>query len=355
MSELLSVPTYDEAITITNSHVDRVKTTHYFGSFALQKPSLLPKPDDVPVDHVAYNPSAIWSVLGKDGIKRDIMYVRVEPDRSDPESSHLGKSVVRPYIIDVKNPSAPLSRYDEAREYFGEDAALTRINRLVPSGKLEEVWLLSFVDARPKLDKANEVLTLCTRFYIGSDLGKLEHISDGPEWMKDIRVSKSDGPLGTEIDVYGRPQPETNSGNITHVTLASINELTQKAISEAQFINQNLLPIGSGIWGGVNDVIRVRPYQNILAAHRAWRTGDNGHGRHYESVFYSHNTQDNTIVDLGVVATAAMFPEGVIKQDSSVDLGDVVFTGGGYNGTLDYMSFGVRDGSLGISRVISRA
>ncbi len=349
MSELLSVPAYNEVKTILSSHDDRALDTHRFETFALQNPSIIQKPRDVPDDQIAYNPSAIWTVMGKDGINRDIMYVRVEPDRSDSESSHLGKSVVRPYIVDVKNPSSPLLRYEGAMEYLGEDPSLTRIYRKLPSGNLEEVWLLSFVDAQPKLDKPNEVLSLCTRFYIGTDLGELEHISDGPEWMKDIRISKADGPLGTEIAVYGRPQTEENSGNITFVVLSSINELTAQTISKAPYIDQNLLPIGGRIWGGVNDVIRVGPYQNILAAHRAWRTGENGHSKHYETVFYGHDTQDNSIVDLGIVATADMFPRGVIKQDASADLGDVVFTGGGYNGTLEYMSFGIRDGSLGFA------
>ena len=45
-----------------------------------------------------------------------------------------------------------------------------------------------------------------------------------------------------------------------------------------------------------------------------------------------------------------MFPTGLVKADESVDLHDVVFSGGGYNGTLQYVSFGVRDGSIGISQ-----
>ncbi len=61
----------------------------------------------------------------------------------------------------------------------------------------------------------------------------------------------------------------------------------------------------------------------------------------------------NRVVELGVFATADMFPDGTIKDDISVDLSDVVFTGGGYNGGLDYVSFGVRDGSIGIANMHS--
>jgi hypothetical protein len=319
-----------------------------YGNYRLEEPGLLIKPSDVPDDYIAYNPSAIWTVE-KD---TDVMYVRVEPDRSDPQSSHLGKSVVRPYIVNPRDASAPLRPYDKAPEMVGEDAALTRIHRRLPiSNILEEVWLLSYVDPKPKADKPNEVETLRTRFWCGTDLTKLEHIADGPEWMKDIRVTNADGPLGTELALYGRPQPQANSGNITYATINSLDSLTPEVIAGASYIDEQLLPVGSGVWGGVNDVIRHTNEMNILLAHRAWRQGVGGVGRHYESILYGHNTVTNRIVELGVLATADMFPAGPIKSDSGVDLGDVVFTGGGYNGTLEYATFGVRDGSIGIGKL----
>jgi hypothetical protein len=140
-----------------------------------------------------------------------------------------------------------------------------------------------------------------------------------------------------------------NSGNITHTTLNSIDDLNPDSIMAAKFIHDRLLPIGSGVWGGVNDVIRVAAKKYILAAHRAWRTGADGTGRHYESVLFGHNTITNRIVELGIIATADKFPSGTVKDDTEVDLSDVVFTGGGYNGSLKYLSFGVRDGNLGIA------
>lgn len=279
--------------------------------------------------------------------------MRVEPDRSDALSSHLGKSVIRPYIIDLGNPDSGLEPYYDAPEIVGEDASLTRIHRRLGNGALEQVWLLSYVDPKPKPDKPNEVDTFCTRFWCGPDLASLEHIADGPEWMKDIRIGNGQGPLGTELDVYGRPQPEPDSGNITYTSIDDIYQLTAEVIANAPFIDEKLLPIGSGMWGGVNDVVRRRNGVNLLLAHRAWRDGPGGIARHYQSVMYEHNTRTNRIIDLGVFATASMFPDGKVKDDLVADLSDVVFTGGGYNGGLDYITFGVRDGSIGIGRTVN--
>ncbi|MFA5003838.1 MAG: DUF1861 family protein [Candidatus Saccharimonadales bacterium] len=323
-----------------------------YGTTLLENPRLLPKPDDVPDDYIAYNPSPIWTVRDNNGVSRDIMYVRVEPNRSNSQVSHLGKSVVRPYIVDLGNPAKQLIPYDRAQEYVGEDASLTRINRRLPlSGILEKVWLLSYVDPKPKFDKPNEVAEIRTRFWAGTDLAKLEHVADGPEWMKDIRPTKADGPLGTELGVYGRPQTEPDSGNITYATLPNIEALAPETIADMPYIDKDLLPVGSGVWGGVNDVWRIAPGKFILAGHRAWRTGVDGHGRHYESVLYGHNTFAKRIVELGIIATADMFSGGIVKDDTSVNLSDVVFTGGGYNGRPDFMTFGVSDGNIGVGAV----
>ncbi len=319
-----------------------------YGRYRLETPALFAKPGEVPDDYIAYNPSSIWTVFEPTGSRRDIMYVREEPNRSDAQTSHLGKSKVRPYMVNPTSPSTALTPYYEADEYVGEDAAITRINRRLPSGKLEEVWLVSYVDPTPFPDKPNAVQSLCTRFYVGYNLANLEHIADGPAWMKDIRITRGDGPLGTELEVYGRPQPQPFSGNITHTTLASIEDLNAETIAAAPYIDENLLPIGKNVWGGVNDVVRLTTDKYILAAHRAWNIGADNRSRHYESVLYGHNVRTKRIVELGVIATADMFPGRTTKDDTAVDLSDVVFTGGGYNGRLDFMTFGVSDGGIGI-------
>ncbi len=322
-----------------------------YGQYYISEPELYAEPADVPKDWVAYNPSGIWTTLDTRGNAQDIMYVRVEPDRSDPGVSHLGKAVARPYIVNPNNPTQALVPYYEAQEIPGEDPSLTRINRRLPvSGKLESVWLLGVVDAQPMPDIANEVGSLHTNFYMGESLNKLEHVATGPAWMKDIRVAAVDT-TNTELDVWGRPQTQDYSGNITHVRVGNIEELTAESIAGAPVVHDQLLPIGSGLWGGVNDAIKVSRNKYILAAHRACRAGDDGSGRHYEAVLYGHNVETQTIVDLGVLATAKSFPPGKVKDNIDVDLHDVVFTGGAYNGRLTHLTFGVRDGTIGIARI----
>lgn len=341
--------------TLTNKHYLAKKGNYrQCELYQLTKPALLPKPLDIPEDYIAYNPSAIWTTTDKSGRSNDIVYLRIEPNHSCAETSHLGKSRVRPYVIDVANLDKPLQPYYEAEEKMGEDAALTRINRKLGSGAIEQIWLLSCVNAQPFADKPDHVKTLHTEFYIGKNLDKLEHVADGPEWMKDIRISQ-DINSTTKLHIYGRPQPQPDSGNITYTTIDDIEKLNKQVISSADFLDENLLPIGSGIWGGVNDIIPIDHDKNILVAHRAWRTGESGKGRHYEAVLYEHSIQKRTVKDLGVLAIANMFPTGTIKADEAVDLSDVVFTGGGYNKTLQYVTFGVRDGSIGISNVKMQA
>ncbi len=120
-----------------------------YGQYSLSETRLFAKPADVPADYIAYNPSGVWTEK-ESGKNLDIMYVRVEPDRSSPGVSHLGKVVARPYIIDINNPEVPLKPYYYALELSGEDPSLTRINRRLPvSGRLQEVWLLGVVDAQP--------------------------------------------------------------------------------------------------------------------------------------------------------------------------------------------------------------
>lgn len=323
-----------------------------FGQYKLANPTILAKPDDVPDSHIAYNPSSIYSLFTTTGVV-DVMYARVEPDRANATRSHLGNSFCRPYIVNVCDPGQPLRPFYDAMEIRGEDPSLTRINRRLPSGKIEQVWLLSVVDPIPFADKPNEVESLHTRFYAGVDLNELEHIADGPPWMKDIPICQADGPLGTELDVYGRPQPISFSGNISHVSIPDLSYLSAEVIAQAEIIDESLAPVGGSTWIGAKDVINVGLNRRILPAHRAWRTGPDGMGRHYEAVFYGHNTQTGKIVDLGVLATVDAFSgPRTVKQDETVDVSDVVFTGGGYNGTLSHMTFGISDGSLAISGLV---
>lgn len=323
-----------------------------FEKYKITEASLLAKPTDISDDYIAYNPSAVWTTEDKAGEPRDIMYVRVEPDTANSKESHLGKSLAIPYIVDVGDFSKPLEPYYDAQEVRGEDPALTRINRRLANGAIENIWLLSVVDAQPYPFKPNELRDLHTRFYAGTSLDALEHVADGPEGMKDIRVVRGN-PESTELHVFGRPRLSEANGNITHTIVDSLEKLNAKAILDAPYVDERMFPSINGVWGGVNDAVQVSPDRYILACHRAWRTGE--HSVHYEPVLFGYDVRKKGVIDLGTLATSVDFPKGKVKNNEDVDLGDVVFTGGGYNGGLDYMTFGVGDGSLGIGKLKKRS
>lgn len=322
-----------------------------FERYRLTDASLLKKPADISAEYIAYNPSAIWTTEDKTGKPHDIMYVRVEPDIANSKESHLGKTVSRPYIVDVNDFTRPLEPYYDAEEKIGEDPALTRINRHLANGAIENIWLLSCVDARPKAFKPNELRSLYTRFYAGKSLDTLEHVANGPLGMKDIRIAQG-SPDSTELHVYGRPRLSETNGNITHTTIASIEDLDAEVILNAPYIDERIFPSIKGVWGGINDAVQVGPNRYVLACHRAWRTSE--HGVHYEAALFGQDMRKRGVVDLGVLATSGDFPKGKVKNNEGKDLHDVVFTGGGYNGGLDYMTFGVGDGSIGIGKLEKR-
>ena len=328
-----------------------------FGEYGLFDPRLIGKPDDILSHEIAYNPSGIYTIPpnaldNPTNLPIDVMYVRVEPNRVDSGVSHLGKTVSRPYIVDLKNPSAPLLPFHGGMELRGEDPSLLRINRRSPvSGKTEQVWLVSVVNAQPNPDKPYEVASVDTDIYVGESLGNLQKVAQGPPGMKDIRFAVDANPDSTKLHVWGRPQPRSGTGNVNYLTVPDISKLTPDSIAQAPLIHPELFPEEKGAWGGVNDAFLVGVGKYVLASHRAWMTGEDDSGRHYEACLFGHDTSTGRIVDLGVIATADMFPGLTVKDDTTVDLHDVVFTGGGYNGKPALLTFGVGDGSIGIGNL----
>lgn len=357
--ELTSAPTIDHLSIDAPTDWLRQSRQASAGKYGIIVPELtglFEEAGDLPTGYIGYNPSAIWTVRDAHGNSYDIMYERVETDHADATVSHLGKTVCRPRIVDLK--AGKLTPYYDAQEIKGEDACFMPAKRRLSNGKVQDVWYVSSVIAEAMPDRPNEVGGYHTAIRMGESLDRLELVAKGPEWMKDIRVVSAAGPLGTELDVYGRPQPRPGTGNISYVRVNDPSELNEDVIANAEIIDEALLPFGSGVWGGVNTAIQLDPSTNLLVAHRAWYTGDHNHGRHYEGVLYKHDLDARTVEEIGVFAMSGYFPSSQAKEDESVDLHDVVFPGGGYNGSLEYMSYGLRDGRSAWSKglkVVRRA
>lgn len=280
------------------------------------------------------------------------MILRVEPNRVDAVTSHLGKSVVRAYMINLQNLEVPMRPFHGATEFLGEDASLIRIRRRLPiSGKLEKAWLHSSVYVQPKPDKPYEVASFQTLFRSGTSLNNLEIVAEGPPGMKDIRNAIDADPDSSRLHVWPRPQPYSETGNVSYMSVPDLSKLTEEAIANAPLIHKDLYPEDSGVWGGVGEAWLVGNGKYVLASHQAWMTGPNNSGKCYEGLMFGHNTITKRIVELGVIAAAAMFPGHTVKDDMTINLNNVVFPGGGHNGKPELLTFGVGDGSVGIGRL----
>ena len=339
---------------IENSTESETKTfrreLEYFESerLVLSDPTLLPRPKDIAEGMIAYNPSRPIEYTDEKGRDYNIMYARHEP-----ETNHLGNSFIKPYLYDINDINQPLEQYNGGIEIRGEDPAITRIQHRLANGAFTNLWVLSCVhiDMNPEL--TGKVNSIHTEFYAGEYLSKMDKIAEGPKNMKDIRlVQRRDS---SEIDIYGRPQTQSFSGNVTHTVVSGITELYPDKIAAAAYIDDNLYKIGSGEWGGINDGISLGDGRVLLLAHRAMCVGgENGLDRKYTGELLMHDLNKQTIHKLGDLALADDFSrDRFIKENLGGGLRDVVFPGGFRisNGRLTQMSCGVSDGSIGIYNI----
>lgn len=328
-----------------------------FGWLALEGTAIIDVPHDIPSTHIATNPSAIMTVYDSRSERaHDVLYERVEPNLAGKDSSHLGKTVSRPYRLVASSDGFKAFPFNDAMEIPGEDPRLTRINVPLRSG-IRPFWLVSSVLAIPKADQPNVVESFHEVFYMGETLKQLEQVGRGPDGMKDANLAQRDrDPETTALGAYGRPQEKDFTGNITYAELPKMKD-PYDALNNADYIDEDLLPDDSGIWGGVNDVVPISPGKNILIAHFGWRVGENG--RHYEKRFLGHHTdircghkKERRIVNLSRPVTSQSFAKTTAKEYEGIDLNDVIFSGGAFNGSLTYTTAGLRDSGATVSRMV---
>ena len=322
----------------------------YFESerLVLSDPTLLPRPKDIAEGMIAYNPSRPIEYTDEKGRNYNIMYARHEP-----EINHLGNSYIKPYLYNIDDINQPLEQFDGGIEVRGEDPAVTRIQHRLASGAFTNLWILSCVHINTNPKQPDKVDSIHTEFYAGEYLSKMDKIAEGPKNMKDIRlVQRCDS---TEIDVYGRPQTQAYSGNVTHTAIPRIENLRPEIIAAAPYIDDNLYKIGSGEWGGINDGISLGDGRVLLLAHRAMCVGgENCLDRRYIGELLIHDVNKKVIKKIGDLALADDFKrDRFIKENAGGGLRDVVFPGGFRvsNGQLTQMSCGVSDGSIGIYNI----
>ncbi len=321
----------------------------FYGLLRITRQRLVPIPPDVPETHTLTNPSEVYAI-DINGEMRNIFYARFEPI-----GEHIGKTFAKPYFLmedAAGNPYLEPCDATIAMEVPGEDPRVTRgVKRLMPNGSYEEGWLVSTILADPDPDNLYEAKRIRQQFYWGRSLAELELIAEGPDGYKNTSVA----PMFDDTIVFPRPQPEGFSGNIAYTRLNDISELSPEIITAAKFINENLLPVGSGVWGGVNAVLIHDEEHVELFVHEACSIpgSDNREGRHYRLARYGFNPQNGRIVRLGVYATRDDFPASEHKPNP-IDLyevlfGAVSFTGADRNHGI--LLAGVSDRFIGIADI----
>lgn len=165
-------------------------------------------------------------------------------------------------------------------------------------------------------------------FYrLGPD-GQLDHLFNGPDKMKDIRLKQlSDG----SIAVFTRPQGEIGGrGRIGLTVVGSLSEVTAEVMEAGR-----LLPAqhSSDEWSGANEIHLLENGKLGVLGHLA-RFDHNEH-RQYFAVVFTVCPSTGHAGPLRLIAERRDFPEGPKKRP---DLEDVIFSGGlvrGNNGTAE--------------------
>jgi hypothetical protein len=167
-------------------------------------------------------------------------------------------------------------------------------------------------------DDPHYVTSWRTIFYRGYSIDDLEPFAQGPLTMKDIRlVERNNGRIG----VFTRPMMvEGARALIGYVEIASLEELTEEAISGARLLRHQFLPEE---WGGANETHLLSNGLIGVLGHIAWMEDSNI--RHYYPMVFAYHPEEHRYSPIQLIATRSMFPDGPAKR---TDLQDVIFSGG---------------------------
>ena len=157
-----------------------------------------------------------------------------------------------------------------------------------------------------------------TLFYRGSDISSLQYFAQGPDGMKDLRLVKlEDG----EIGVFTRPQGKVGGrGVIGFIKIDSLAELTINTIEKARLLKNQFLP---DEWGGVNEAHLLKNGLLGVLGHIACFC--NGRNRHYYSMVFPFDPEQEIAGAMEIIACRDDFPKGPAKNEKLVDL---LFSGG---------------------------
>ena len=157
-----------------------------------------------------------------------------------------------------------------------------------------------------------------TVFYRGGSLGELKRFAQGPDGMKDIRLSKlPDG----RLLVVTRPQGAVGGrGKIATTVVAGLAELNPAAIERAVPYDDLF---GAEEWGGANELHALRNGHVGVLGHVARFDADGK--RHYYPMAFTLDPATGRRTPMKILLERARLPAGASKRP---DLEDVLFSGG---------------------------
>ncbi len=157
-----------------------------------------------------------------------------------------------------------------------------------------------------------------TSFYRGYNIASLEKFAQGPNKMKDLRMTElSNGHIG----LFTRPQGGVyEGGRIGYVGLSSLEDITPFNIENAKIIENQF---AKGEWGGVNELHLLSDGQIGVLGHIACYSKDMK--KHYYAMSFIYDPATHTSTPIEIIATRKDFPHGPPKAP---ELEDIIFPGG---------------------------
>lgn len=176
--------------------------------------------------------------------------------------------------------------------------------------------------------KDGKFVTYLGRFYRGKDPFTLTHFADGPDKMKDIRMTEL--PNG-RIGVFSRPRGEEvrakwgSEAVIGYAEIASLKDFTADLVQNAPIIPGLF---GKDEWGGCNQAYALKDGRILVAAHLSCGgpAATNGIPRQiYMNAAFVFDPKTFRASEPTIVATRRFYP---VNEPKVAHLDDCVFTSG---------------------------
>lgn len=238
-----------------------------------------------------YNPTAPFA--NEYGIS---LAARVEPRKRETDSK---------VMFFIKSGTA--WKLDENAPIFPlQDPFFSRIGNQIIFGGVEVFY-------------KNNKLSWRTLFYKGDSIYHLEKFFEGPEGMKDIRLTELPN---KRIGIFTRPQGKIGRrGNIGYADCPSLDKLPYLNLEDAPLL-EDLFDDES--WKGANEVYVLDASTLGILSHNAYM--DSSGAKHYSAACFKFDYLKRKVHNLKVIAARSDFPPCAAKK--SPELNDVLFPGG---------------------------